>query len=243
MPDLRKHRGPHPEDKQLFAAENGLRLCSATRDLSWLLSQGYASPSSLKLVGDRYSLDKRQRLAVARCACSTDKMARRERHQVRPVDLDQQELWLDGYNVLTTLEAALSGGVILCARDGCYRDMASMYGNYRTVNETIPAIDHLGKLLFGWNVGRCHWFLDQPVSNSGRLKKILLEIARKYHWNWQVELVPNPDTILAETDQIVASADSQILDHTHRWLNLARLAIEKQIGDAWIVDLSALCCL
>ena len=38
--------------------------------------------------------------------------------------------------MLTTIEAALAGGVILAARDGAYRDMASMHGSYRKVAET-----------------------------------------------------------------------------------------------------------
>ena len=52
-----------PDDQQLFAADNVPRLQEATRDLSWLLSRGYASPSALKIVGDRYLLDRRQRVA------------------------------------------------------------------------------------------------------------------------------------------------------------------------------------
>ena len=45
---------------------------------------------------------------------------------------------------MTTIEAALSGGVILAARDGAYRDMASMHGTYRKVAETLPALELLG---------------------------------------------------------------------------------------------------
>ena len=56
-------------------------------------------------------------------------------------------LWLDGYNVLTTIEAALAGGVILAARDGTYRDMASMHGSYRKVAETLPALELLGRTI------------------------------------------------------------------------------------------------
>ncbi len=56
MPDRRKHRGPHPEDRRLFAPEALPRLRAAAGDLSWLLSRGYAPESSLKLVGDRYAL-------------------------------------------------------------------------------------------------------------------------------------------------------------------------------------------
>ena len=33
------------------------------------------------------------------------------------------------------------------------------------------------------------------------------------------------------------SADSEILDHAGRWLNLAKISVLEQISDAWIVDL------
>ncbi|MCH5378010.1 MAG: DUF434 domain-containing protein, partial [Planctomycetes bacterium] len=123
MPDTRKHRGPHPHDPELFAEDALPALRMAVSDLAWLLSHGYAIASSLKLVGDRYELNSRQRTAVSRCCCSAQQLVRRRQHQVSTIDLKGEEIWLDGYNVLTSLEAALGGGVILKGRDGCYRDM------------------------------------------------------------------------------------------------------------------------
>jgi len=213
-------------------------LRNATRDLSWLLTRKYAATSALKIVGDRYSLNARQRLAIARSACGDDDVTRRQQHEVQQADLQDQELWIDGYNVLTSIEAALSGGVILHARDGCYRDMASMHGSYRKVEETIPALQILGELLADCNVVECCWFLDQPVSNSGRLKVMLRDVAEEQSWRWRAELVRDPDSVLSSTDKIVASADSQILDNANRWFNLAKVAIDSNVRDARVVDLS-----
>ena len=238
MPDQRKHRGPHPQDQQLFHVKSEPALRDAARDLNWLLTRRYASTSALKLVGDRYSLNVRQRLAIARCSCGDQEVTRRKLHQIDSKELQYQELWIDGYNVLTSVEAALSGGVILHARDGCYRDMASMHGSYRKVEETIPAIHLLGELMAEWEVDACRWLLDEPVSNSGRLKSMLREICAARSWNWYADLVPDPDSILIGTDQIVASADSQILDKAQRWFNLARIAIDSRVHDAWVLDLS-----
>jgi hypothetical protein len=150
-----------------------------------------------------------------------------------------QELWIDGYNVLTSIESALAGGVILHARDGTYRDMASMHGTYRSVQETIPAIHLIGEVLAATPVAHCHWLLDRPVSNSGRLKATLQIVAAERGWNWRFELANNPDRILCECPHVVATADSQILDAAARWLNLAHLAIDARIKTAWIVDLSS----
>ncbi len=206
-------------------------------DLCWLLSRSYAIPSALKLVGDRYQLAARQRIAVARSACSDQALARRNAHQLQAADLRRQTLRLDGYNVLTSIEAALAGGVVLVGRDGCYRDMASMHGSYRKVRETDAAIRQIGRYLAALQVAPIHWLLDAPVSNSGRLKTMLEAASTAHDWNWHAELVPDPDPILAAHSDCVASSDSQILDHASQWFNLVRGIVDEQIEKVRLVDL------
>src|SRR5437588_95661 len=121
MPDRRQHRGPHPEDAQLFAPEAWLALRSAVGDLCWLLDRGYAGRSALKLVGDRYRLAQRQRVAVGRCSCSRAASESRRARQLAVDQLPGRVVAIDGYNVLTTVEAALAGGVLLIGRDGVLR--------------------------------------------------------------------------------------------------------------------------
>lgn len=238
MPDKRSHRGPHPEDGRLFAPDARPRLRDAVRDLSWLLGRGYSSISSLKIVGDRYALEGRQRIAVARCACSDEARERRRRSRGELSELAGQTLLIDGYNVLTSAEAALAGGVILRARDGAFRDLASVHGTWRKVQETAPAAELIGRLLAELQVARAIWHLDSPVSNSGRLKAILAALARQNGWTWEILLVASPDRILSQTDEFVATADSGILDQCRRWANLARAVIERCVPGANIVDLS-----
>ena len=83
--------------------------------------------------------------------------------------------------------------MLLLARDGALRDMASMHGSYRKVDETQPALELIGQTLAGFGVGEALWLLDRPVSNSGRLKKIIEDLAGQRGWTWQVELVHDPD--------------------------------------------------
>ena len=77
MPDTREHRGPHPADAELFAPALLPRLREAVADFSLLLTKGYADKSALKLVGDRFSLTQRQRLAVMRGSCSDQQLQSR----------------------------------------------------------------------------------------------------------------------------------------------------------------------
>lgn len=237
MPDHRVHRGAHPEDARLFAPERWPALQAAAADIAWLLDRGYALRSSLALVGNRHALSARQRLAVARCTCSQEQLARREAHRLPASALVDRELWIDGYNVLISIESALAGGIILAGRDGCYRDMASLHGTYRDVAETVKAARLIGDFAADCGVAKGHWLLDRPMANSGRLKDILLSVAQQCGWTWQVDLEYSPDKILSTTLDVVASSDSAVLDRCNCWTNAARSIIEQKIPDVPVVAL------
>ncbi len=238
MPDTRRHRGPHPKDAELFRDTVVPVLNEAVAHLSWLLSHGYAIPSALKLVGDRFHLTERQRRAVLRSSCSDQQRTRRRAHCRGWRRLAGAAICADGFNVITTVEAALAGGVVLACRDGCYRDMASMHGQYRSVEETIPALEYIGRTLQSAHVAGCHWVLDRPVSNSGRLAVCLRDLARSHGWQWTVQLAARPDKLLAESTQVVATADGPILDRVGAWCNLARRVVRRYVKDAWVVRLT-----
>ncbi|MEN6451755.1 MAG: DUF434 domain-containing protein [Thermoguttaceae bacterium] len=238
MPDRRTHRGPHPEDGRLFGVEALPVLRAAAADFCWLLDRGYAHDSGLKLVGDRYSLVARQRIAVSRCCCSHADVLRRSQHETPVARLAGATVFLDGYNVLTTVEAALAGGIILVGREGAWRDMASMHGSYRRVAETLPALELIGQTLAGAAVAQTRWLLDRPVSNSGRLKTIIERLAAARGWPWQVELVADPDrTLVAQSGVVVATADSAVLDRCEVWFNLAAETIRRGVSAANVVRL------
>lgn len=236
MPDRRTHRGRHPEDDRLFAPSVQPTLCRAVADLSWLLTKEYAEKSALKLVGDHFQLHERQRTAVMRCACGDASLLHRQQAEV-PAAGVHGLLLIDGYNVLTSIEAALAGGVVIEGRDGCYRDMASMHGTFRQVAETAPAVELAGRVLAAVGVESVVWYLDRPVSNSGRLKTTLLAAAERHGWPWQVELVASPDAVLAASEALIATADSVILDRCRQWFNLARHAITSQLPGCRIMCL------
>ncbi len=239
MVDRRRHRGPHPRDAALFAADALSVLRVAVADVSWLLGRDYAPDSTLALAGNRYSLAARQRLAVMRCACGEERRNGRMARRVRSSDLAGERLHVDGYNVLTTVEAAFAGGVLLRGRDTCLRDMASVHGSYRRVEETGPALLAIGTVVAALGASGCDWLLDRPISNSGRLRAILLELAAARGWDWSVELVPDPDPILARSSGIVATSDSAILDRAKRWFGLAGEVIRRECSRAWILDLDS----
>jgi hypothetical protein len=239
MADTRQHRGPHPEDVRWFAPSAVPLLRQAVEDYSWLLSHNYAPGSALKLVGDHHLLTVRQRTAVMRCSCSAQALALRTSDETLLQDLAGRTILVDGYNVLTTVEAAMAGGVLLIGRDGCMRDMASMHGSWRKVDETGKAIAAIGQTMQRAGITTAHWLFDSPVSNSGRLKSEIQRVAQENGWTWQVELVFNPDKPLSIASDPVATADSGILDLCAHWVNLARYVVREHVESAWVIDLGA----
>jgi hypothetical protein len=242
LPDQRSHRGAGPEDARLLAPDQLAQLRSAVADFSWLLTRGYAALSALNVVGDRYALTERQRAAVRRCACDDAALAGGTARRVGPEAVAGTILLIDGYNVLTTIETALGGGYVFIARDGCARDIAGVHGTYRKVEETVPALELAGGTLSDLGVAESVWYLDSPVSNSGRLRAIMLEVAGRNGWSkWRVEVVQNPDVILSQptldSTSLVATADSVILDRCGGWFALANEILLRHVPAARVIDL------
>jgi hypothetical protein len=237
MPDRRRHRGLHPQDARLFGAGMQRTLRRAVTELCYLLTRGYPPKAALKLVGDRHRLKERQRVAVERCACSAGRRRSRRRRCVAPPRCAGRVLRIDAYNLLITLEVALSGGVVLRGRDGALRDLAGLHGTYRRVEETPRALECIGRAAAALRAARCHFYIDAPVSNSGRLRRAIVQLGEARAWPWDAELAADPDRLLKSTADIVVSSDSAILDACPAWTNLAEHILRSAAPGAFVVEL------
>ena len=126
---------------------------------------------------------------------------------------------------------------MLC-RDGCIRDLSSVHGSYRSVDETERAILVIGETLEKLRPMSIAWVLDRPISNSGRLAKRIRGLATGHNWNWTIETAFNPDAEIIASRRLVISADAPVLDRVERWMNFNRYLIDKALEDSWLIDLS-----
>jgi hypothetical protein len=230
---MRKHRGAAPEDG-LFRDESRMkRLREAVADLSWLLRRGYSAKAATELVGNRYQLSARERLALSHA--SWDRSDRTG--QVPPEELKGSRVCIDGFNLLITLESALGGGVLIRGVDGRIRDLAAVHGNYALRAETEQAIRLSMEALRALGVSDSLWYFDRPVSNSGRLASLVETIAGELGVAAEAKAVEQVDSRLKRCEGIVVTADAAILDSGVRWFDLAGYLIAGKIPEAWIVDL------
>lgn len=228
-------RRPHPDDDALFAPARLASLRAAVDDLAWLRGRGYADTASLALVGDRYQLPARARLAIGRAAASPAAAAGRRARQVAVAALRERTLVVDGFNVLVTCESALGGGVVLIGRDGAWRDLAAVHGGYREVDETSRALAALATVLAAAAPARVIWYLDRPVSASGALAARLRAIDPA----WTVELVNSADPeLVRDPAAVVASSDAWVLDRAGAWVDLPAAVTGALAAAPWLVDLA-----
>ena len=78
------------------------------------------------------------------------------------------------------------------------------------------------------------WLLGSPVSNSDRLASMIRDVNPE----WIAEVVPDPDLLLRQPGDIVATADAGILDRWGQWVNLSRALVQDGVLDAFVVDLA-----
>ena len=226
-------RGYVPKDTIEFGSKAAAKLNGAAQELAFLLDRGYDTKSASTFVGNHHLLSERQRLALARITSPHAALEARERKRLREAP---EALVLDGFNTIITLEVALSGSLLLGGMDGTIRDLAGLRGSYRIVDKTVRAVELLLGRMEALGVKEAVFYLDQQVSNSGRLGGLLREQAERFPLRIQVELDPNVDRVLSRMAQVV-TADAIILDKCGRWYNLNRGIIEEAVPEAWVLRL------
>ena len=224
-------RGYVPKDTIEFGPKAAAKLNAAAQELVYLMDRGYDTKSASTFVGNHHLLSERQRLALARITSPRAALTERKRLREAP-----EALVLDGFNTIITLEVALSGSLLLEGMDGTIRDLAGLRGSYRIVDKTVRAVELLMARLEALGVKEALFYLDQQVSNSGRLRALLLDKAAERSVQIQVELHPSVDGVLSRLENVVTT-DAIILDKCGSWYNLNRELIEETVPEAWVLRL------
>ena len=218
-------RGFVPEDERSFSPAALETLRTAAGHITYLINHGYDLKQASVFVGNHFLLSERQRLAITRSIATKEQL--KSRREKEKTELAGGEAWIDGFNTIITLEVLLSGSVLFRGMDGTIRDLAALRGTYRIIPETAIAVRTLMDGLREIHAGSAHILLDEPVSNSGRLKALIAEIGENDPLTPDIQIMKDVDRVLWEKENVITS-DSIILDHCRSWVNLAARCVEKQ---------------
>lgn len=233
-----RNRGKNTGDDALFGSEKQIdKLKMAVQDMQYLLSRGYAEKASSELAGNRYRLKTRQIQAFRGASASVEQIRNRKHKELQAAELKDKTIYLDGFNVLILLESLLSGAYLFEGVDGCFRDLSGVHGTYKRVNQTQKALELVAFFFQKAEVQKLIWIFDKPVSNSGRIKQMVLDFAVENKMDWEADLQFNPDQFLAEHAEISVSSDAWILDHCKTWFNLIGYIIAEEKLDVNLVKM------
>ena len=155
-----------------------------------------------------------------RSVATDEQLAGRKARQVPISELDGKEVWIDGFNTIITLEVMLSRGILFECMDGTIRDLAALRGTYRLIPETKEAVLMMFETLQRARISKATILLDEPVSNSGRLKSLIAEIGEEFAFGLDIQILRDVDQSLYGKGSVITT-DSVIMDHCVGWVNLA----------------------
>ena len=217
-------RGYVPEDVRNFSPAAINTMKTASRQICYLLNEGYDLKQASTFVGNHFVLSERQRLAIARSVAADEQLKIRKAKE--KTSLEGTEVWIDGFNTAITLEVMFSDSILFECMDGTVRDLAALRGSYRIIPETEKAIHALFDTLKEQNIKASHVLLDEPVSNSGRLKTLFAEIGEEYPFDLDIQILKAVDSTLWDKNNVITT-DSIILDHCICWFNLIKICVQK----------------
>ena len=213
-------RGYVPEDERNFSTEAIETMETASRHVCYLLDEGYDLKQATVFVGNHFLLSERQRLAITRSVASKKQLAERSKKKTALHDLAGKEVWVDGFNTIITLEVLLNDSLLFQCMDETIRDLAALRGTYRLIPETLEASRMMLDVLQDADVRKVNILLDEPVSNSGRLKALIADVAEEgCSFTLDIQILRDVDRELYGKEYVITS-DSIILDHCLSWVNL-----------------------
>lgn len=187
----------------------------ALEDYFYLTTRGYPERGFLKLVGDRYKLTEHQRTILYRGVASAEKAESRRARLCLIAELQNQEIFIDGLNVLLTLTAYLQGLPLFVALDGFLRDAASFRGKFPKTELIEKSFELLLEFLPLTGQPKTGFYLDVGAENIYNWNRIFENVNPKNCPNLELIFCPKTDNVLINKQSgIICTSDTGIIDQT-----------------------------
>ena len=197
------------------------KLRDAICDLRYLLERGYKRKVAVDYVANRYRLPSQDRNLLLRAVYPRNEAAEHREKLVKPRDVEGEEVLIDGYNVLITVEALLQGKPLVMCDDGCIRDTSAVYGKYKIDDATFNALAEVLGLLKEYSLSPIFIF-DSKVSRSGELCGLIREKLREHGLTGDARTSPQTDKTLKKdgAKKVISTSDTAVIKKATRILDI-----------------------
>jgi hypothetical protein len=196
-------------------------LQEASEDFCYLLNHGYPRKGALELVGNRYGLTFDERHLLHRGVFSDADSESRQKKRIPIERIRNKDVAIDGYNVIITIEAGLSGRPLILGDDGFIRDISGLSGNFRKTERTEKALQLVLDALKRATPRQALFLFDAPISNSGKLAQEVRTRLKREDLPGDAKAVKVPEKILIGYPGLIATSDTAIIDRSKKVVDLA----------------------
>lgn len=206
----------------------------AVADYHYLIKREYPQKATLKIIGDRYRLNRVQRTILYRGVYCRGLSKRRKKRLTGRIKA--REIHIDCYNVVLTIANYMQGIPLYIGTDNLLRDAAESHG--KAINEMFfhKALKLLLDFCEEHKVGALHFFIDSPVSHSGKLAHFIREELATRGLKGEAVTAKSADHELIKVKKgIIATSDSIIIDKAEvESVDLARIVLKKRYNPSFI---------
>jgi|Deesub1362A_J573_1020465.scaffolds.fasta_scaffold00454_5 hypothetical protein len=204
------------------------KLIQAATDMRYLIFRGYPKDSALKFVGRYYLLSKKEMNVLQRVVISPDITERIMYCKISPGEgvLQNYELFIDGYNVLITVEAILSGKKIYRGDDGIIRDVEGIFGKYHISNMTLQSMEEILRSIKVLGPSRCVFLFESQISKSGELAGMVRGKLKEWGLTGDAITEKSVDYALKHVRGVIASSDTIILKEAGKIIDIPAMIAE-----------------
>ncbi len=197
-------------------------LREARVDLKFLLNRGYNRSSALKLVGDKYQLDKTERSILFRSVFSDEEASVIRSKMIGLDKIRGDELWIDGFNLVNTVETVLRGEYLISCDDGVLRDISEIHSKYKLSDLTKKSLRHIIDLLKKADVAYVLFLFESQISRSGEIAAMTRRLLESAGIRGNARTTRSVDSALIKSKKTVASSDSAVLLKCKRFIDLVK---------------------
>jgi len=219
------HQGSAQDEGDRLRVDDEMMKCKnlqeAAEDFRYLLNRKYPRKASLELVGNRYGLDYDQRHLLHRGIFSEADSKSRRKKRIPVGGVRNKDLAIDGYNVIITIEAGLSGRPLVLGDDGFIRDISGLSGAFKKTLKTEEALQLIFSALKKVKPRQTLFLFDSPISMSGKLAQEVRDWLNREDLSGDARAVKVPERILIGFPGVVATSDTAIIDQSKRVVDLA----------------------
>ncbi|MBM4307998.1 MAG: DUF434 domain-containing protein [Deltaproteobacteria bacterium] len=203
-------------------------LQKAAEDFRYLLNRTYPRKLSLELVGNRYQLNADERHLLHRGIFSDKDSEWRKVKKIPFYQIRNNDLAIDGYNVIITIESALLGKPLVLGDDGFIRDISGLSGDFKRSKTTDEVIQLILDALKKTTPHTILFLFHAPISKSGALAQEVRNRMKQGGLPGDAQAIKVPEKILIGFSGVVATSDTVIIDQSEKAVDLAATILRQE---------------